>query len=255
MTNRIAGGTPFYTAPELLTCFIEAKRPADPSEVAQSDRISFQQLCANDVFAFGVVMAAMLNGGEIYEDCMPEDELDFLTAIRAGTKRPALPEDCPLNIKTLIQSCWHHDPNQRPSFYEILLQLETLWPRARGDSEVSAALSSSSRNNTKSSSYFKSGSHNRSQSSGPFRMPLQSSAPSSPSSRPLSFVKNASPLQAKRRSTTHKESDATANATATATANANANDANANVIMFRNSTTAITLGREQGSLQNLQAAH
>jgi hypothetical protein len=37
------------------------------------------------------------------------------------------PANCPEEIATMMQNCWQHNPNHRPSFNEIHAQMEALW--------------------------------------------------------------------------------------------------------------------------------
>lgn len=48
-------------------------------------------------------------------------------AVKVATQkiRPAIPQDCPPTLRTLIEQCWAHDPKQRLSSEEIVLILGT----------------------------------------------------------------------------------------------------------------------------------
>ena len=43
---------------------------------------------------------------------------EVLDSVKQG-ERPALPTDCPFELKALIQDCWRGDPSARPSFHDI----------------------------------------------------------------------------------------------------------------------------------------
>ena len=70
-----------------------------------------------DLFSYGMVLY------EIFVHKVPFSDLDqavdVLTSIHDG-KRPSIPLELPLYIRELMQSCWKHNPYDRPSFEEII---------------------------------------------------------------------------------------------------------------------------------------
>ena len=85
-----------------------------------SDKAStkINQRC--DVFSYGMVLY------ELFAHQVPFSEMDkdvdVLRCIRNG-KRPSIHPKLPLQIKELIQSCWKHEPHDRPTFEEIIVQV------------------------------------------------------------------------------------------------------------------------------------
>ena len=70
-----------------------------------------------DVFSYGMVLY------EIFAHKTPfsviRDHRKVSSLICEGS-RPSIPPMVPLKIKTLMQSCWMHDPHRRPTFGDIL---------------------------------------------------------------------------------------------------------------------------------------
>ena len=104
-TARTAtGGTPAYMAPELLN---GEGKPFN-SKV--------------DVFAFGILL------NEMYSREIPFDGMapgDVHAAIRNG-ERPSVQISCPMRLKNLIQLCWDADPEKRPDFEGIAIELKDM---------------------------------------------------------------------------------------------------------------------------------
>jgi tRNA A-37 threonylcarbamoyl transferase component Bud32 len=95
-------GTPCYTAPEIL-------RNAHYTTKA-------------DVYSFAVVLWELVTREEPFSGMPP-----FQVIFAVGTKgaRPEIPSWCPPELAKLIQMCWADDPNQRPSFNQIIEYLES----------------------------------------------------------------------------------------------------------------------------------
>ena len=97
-TMTWAIGTPRWMAPEF------------------NDRVDakINQRC--DVFSYGMVLY------EIFAHEIPFSDLlayEAMFAIHKG-ERPPIPPEAPLYIQQLMQSCWEHDPHDRPTFEQIL---------------------------------------------------------------------------------------------------------------------------------------
>jgi len=103
-------GTPFWMAPELL---VENAQPTTKS----------------DVYAFGVLLFEMLTRQEPYSH-VTDDVASVLEQVadlsRVEPFRPFLPPNMPSPMSDLIRSCWHPDPERRPSFDIIGKQLEAV---------------------------------------------------------------------------------------------------------------------------------
>jgi serine/threonine protein kinase len=72
-----------------------------------------------DVYSFGMVCHEILTGRVPF--------FNFnLMGIRKRIKdglRPDMPEQCPEQLSTLVQACYDHDPEARPSFCDICVEL------------------------------------------------------------------------------------------------------------------------------------
>lgn len=100
---KVDAGTPAYMAPELLA-----------AEGMYTDKV--------DVYAFGVLF------NEILSRRPPFAGVDGSRAVvlAQGGQRPEIPLSVPADVKALIQSCWHDNPSERPSFKDIHARLLTI---------------------------------------------------------------------------------------------------------------------------------
>ena len=99
-------GTPAYMAPEVLEDEGYSK--------------------AADVYSFSILMH------EVYTEKEPFSEFGFKKpwhmsehVIKGG--RMSIPDACPSDFSALINKCWAQDPNERPSFKEIVTVLDDMF--------------------------------------------------------------------------------------------------------------------------------
>lgn len=97
-------GTPSYMAPEM----------------AQMGGI--QCSTKGDVYSFGILLYSLWTRSKPYGD-QGMNPFQLMTAVVNGL-RPVVPINCPPALAKLMQSCWDSDPDRRPSFPEISLQLK-----------------------------------------------------------------------------------------------------------------------------------
>ena len=104
-------GTPAFVAPEMIL----AARSGGFSAYR-----NFEEASKGDVYAFGILMAALVSEGgkELYDDVKFFND-DFLKEVSCGKRRPVLPKNCPKLIRKWAQKCWHQDPVQRPDFVTL----------------------------------------------------------------------------------------------------------------------------------------
>ncbi|KAK9055225.1 hypothetical protein SSX86_026307 [Deinandra increscens subsp. villosa] len=76
-----------------------------------------------DVYSFGVVMWELLTGDEPYTNMHCAN---VIGGIVNNTLRPTIPTWCDPQWKSLMESCWSADPQERPSFLEISQKLRTM---------------------------------------------------------------------------------------------------------------------------------
>eukprot|EP00941_MAST-03F_sp_MAST-3F-sp1_P001281 g1281.t1 len=99
-------GTPAYMAPELF----------DSTKGRHIDR----RKC--DVYSFGILLYALLSRKRPF---YKEDPFKIIKKVAVEKYRPPVP-DCPIELGKLMQECWAHDPDTRPSFVEIYERLDLL---------------------------------------------------------------------------------------------------------------------------------
>ncbi|KAI3686071.1 hypothetical protein L1987_79741 [Smallanthus sonchifolius] len=75
-----------------------------------------------DIFSFAIVLWEILTAKIPYENMTP---LQAALGVRQG-RRPDLPTNTHPKLLELMQRCWQTDPNPRPSFSEVKVELESL---------------------------------------------------------------------------------------------------------------------------------
>jgi serine/threonine protein kinase len=75
-----------------------------------------------DVFSFALVLYEILVGRAVYEG-LSEQRTMYLTITGV---RAELPPEMSADLKSLITRCWSGDPERRPSFSDILIELELI---------------------------------------------------------------------------------------------------------------------------------
>ncbi|KAL5996459.1 hypothetical protein ACLOJK_026538 [Asimina triloba] len=103
LTTKTGKGTPQWMAPEVLR-----NEPSDEK---------------SDVYSFGVIL------WEITTEKIPWDNLNSMQVIGAVgfmNQRLELPADLDPLWVSIIESCWHSEPQCRPSFQELLERLKEL---------------------------------------------------------------------------------------------------------------------------------
>eukprot|EP01025_Chloroclados_australasicus_P047293 TRINITY_DN5273_c1_g1_i2.p1 TRINITY_DN5273_c1_g1~~TRINITY_DN5273_c1_g1_i2.p1 ORF type:complete len:717 (+),score=70.08 TRINITY_DN5273_c1_g1_i2:88-2151(+) len=115
--SRGSYGTPEYMAPELLRDCVKTVKA--------------------DVFSYGVVLWEMVTGNKPWSHIQHRESIWYRVTVKG--ERLEIPDDPevvhPL-IANLIRRCWAQDPEERPSFEEIILAFEKIvqmypWPVKR----------------------------------------------------------------------------------------------------------------------------
>jgi serine/threonine protein kinase len=86
-----------------------------------ADKIDYD-LKSADVYSFAMTCYEVLTGKEPFADELQnfQNRASVVSSIVSGDHlRPVLPGDLSPTLAKLIHSCWHDDPQQRPTFTEI----------------------------------------------------------------------------------------------------------------------------------------
>ncbi|KAG7399257.1 hypothetical protein PHYBOEH_009296 [Phytophthora boehmeriae] len=100
-------GTPSYMAPEMATMG------------------AIQCSTKGDVYSFGILLYSTWSRSKPYGD-QGMNPFQLMTAVVNGL-RPVIPISCPPALARLMRSCWHQNPDLRPSFPEISQILKDQW--------------------------------------------------------------------------------------------------------------------------------
>ncbi|KAG0577615.1 hypothetical protein KC19_5G168000 [Ceratodon purpureus] len=104
-------GTGFWRAPEILQTLDQFPKDRAP--------LSDKQLQAADVYSFGMTCYEILTGKSPFDG---HRWSDYNLVLSGG--RPELPDHVPEPLKNLIRTCWHQNPDSRPSFIVIVIHLK-----------------------------------------------------------------------------------------------------------------------------------
>lgn len=74
-----------------------------------------------DIYSFGILLWSIMTQEVPYKNFQyPWEVTEFVLQ----GKRPSIPEDLPYNIRELIERCWVHNSEKRPSVQHIIDTLE-----------------------------------------------------------------------------------------------------------------------------------
>jgi len=74
------------------------------------------------VYSFGIILWEILTRGSPFAGVHPTR---LVTQVIAGA-RPEIPNNCPAAFRTLIEQCWQHSPDKRPTWPQILSDLRSM---------------------------------------------------------------------------------------------------------------------------------
>ncbi|EQC29266.1 TKL protein kinase [Saprolegnia diclina VS20] len=70
-----------------------------------------------DVYSYGVILWEMIAKEQPFKGMSP---IQAAFAVARQQMRPPFPKDTPESLMQLVETCWHQDPAQRPTFAQIL---------------------------------------------------------------------------------------------------------------------------------------
>ncbi|XP_078495691.1 tyrosine-protein kinase Src42A [Ciona intestinalis] len=76
----------------------------------------------SDVWSFGILLTEIIGRGRVPYAGMQNFEI--LEQVERGYRMPKL-EECSEQLYDIMMACWDKDPNRRPSFESLVMQLET----------------------------------------------------------------------------------------------------------------------------------
>ncbi|GAB2216172.1 hypothetical protein Droror1_Dr00023941 [Drosera rotundifolia] len=88
-----------------------------------------------DVFSFGIVMWELLTGDEPYRELHYGN---IIGGIVNNTLRPAVPDGCDPDWRSLMERCWSAEPSERPSFPEIANELRSMATKLQQKGQTTA---------------------------------------------------------------------------------------------------------------------
>jgi len=83
---------------------------------------AFNEKC--DVYSFGIVLWEILTGQEPFPHHTNFSR--FKRAVCYEGERPIIPQSALPSLKALIETCWQGEPDKRPSFQDIISELEKI---------------------------------------------------------------------------------------------------------------------------------
>ncbi|KAK0043287.1 mitogen-activated protein kinase kinase kinase 11 [Biomphalaria pfeifferi] len=102
-TRMSAAGTYAWMAPEVIKLSRFSKK--------------------SDVWSYGVVLWELLTGETPYKGI---DALGVAYGVAVNKLTLPIPSTCPAMFSQLMADCWHQEPHERPTFYEILQRLQVI---------------------------------------------------------------------------------------------------------------------------------
>eukprot|EP00884_Botryococcus_braunii_P004692 jgi/Botrbrau1/14223/Bobra.0254s0012.1 len=83
-----------------------------------------------DVYSFGILLWELLTQKTPYEAMTP---IQAAVGVVQDNLRPPIPDGIPRRLRDLIERCWAADPEIRPTFPELLIDLRNLFAYAKGE--------------------------------------------------------------------------------------------------------------------------
>lgn len=76
----------------------------------------------SDVYSFGIVLWEVFT----MEKPFFQSNTRATCLLIGNNETPSIPEDCPISVRRLMESCWNLTPKDRPTFTEIIKIMEDM---------------------------------------------------------------------------------------------------------------------------------
>lgn len=96
-----------------------------------------------DIYSFGIVCWEIATNMEVPFGEFQDREKTVINKIIHQNLRPTIPESCPEEFANLIKSCWDVNPVKRPSFDQIVEQINIMIEQAPASSTPSMSMDDS----------------------------------------------------------------------------------------------------------------
>jgi serine/threonine protein kinase len=107
--------------PSLTTCDAPPHWPSIDSCYLAPECYDCIFLPASDVFAFALILFEILAGSPVFSMSLRSYQIAFIVAVEDA--RPDIPDFVLPSARALIEDCWAADPDERPTFADIVDQL------------------------------------------------------------------------------------------------------------------------------------
>jgi TPR repeat protein len=102
-----------------------------PERYAGTFRYDGAFSCASDVFAFGLILFEILAGRSAFPESLTRWQIALMVAIEGA--RPEIPDSVLAPARALIEDCWADNPDDRPTFEDIVDRLAEMQFRVTAD--------------------------------------------------------------------------------------------------------------------------
>jgi serine/threonine protein kinase len=132
-TVRIAdfGDSTSLDAPPLIGPDRPKHCPSGDCRYLAPERYDGPFRCASDVFAFGLILFEILAARPVFPESLNRWQIAWMVAIEGA--RPEIPDSVLAPARALIEDCWAADPDDRPTFEEIIDRLSEMQFKVTAD--------------------------------------------------------------------------------------------------------------------------
>ncbi|XP_021691148.2 integrin-linked protein kinase 1 isoform X2 [Hevea brasiliensis] len=102
--------------------------PIDPSNIYAAPEVCKDEIFDRsvDTYSFGVILYEMIEGVLPFHPKSPEEAVKLMCLEKQRPPFKTKSRSYPLDLKELIDECWHPEPVARPTFSEIIVRLDRI---------------------------------------------------------------------------------------------------------------------------------